>query len=91
MPYLVAMSTMLHDYAVPLPLRDDVVVWIEMTDGTRIESAPMPGVVADSQRHAILMHRDKELNYERCDLPDWLPSGFDLSTVRAAGAVYRGA
>lgn len=68
----------------PVP-KNDVVVWVVMQDGARYESEPRWASTADHERHAILAHRDRRLNYERYDVPRWLPDDFDPSKAADVG------
>ncbi len=74
---------------IPPPLTDDVVVWVAMRSGARLESPLMPGVIADTDRLTIRMRRDQRLNHERRGIPSWLPDGFDFSEVADVGVECR--
>lgn len=73
------------------PLINDVVVWVEMKDGTRITSDPMPGAVASLHQQQIKQHRDGELDPTMHELPDWFRErGLDAADVVDAGSEYIG-
>jgi hypothetical protein len=72
------------------PLVDEIAVIVVMKNGDRIRSPLIPGVIASDQVLGIKLHRDKAHNYEKWDVPEWLPDGFDFSQVEDVDTEYQG-
>ena len=70
----------------PMPPREEVVVWAELRDGSRIDSPAQFPVIADTQKHRLL-GRETSRAYERPEDFGWLPEGFTFDCVVNAGVI----